>query len=179
MRAASILGLLVLLSFGGSLFGEFVWDDDPLILKNPQVRNGDLGHLVTSSFWDSGDQHDRFRAFFRPVVLLSYAVDHALWKNQPFGYHLTNLLLHFGCCLLVYRLARDEELSRYCALAGAGLFATHPVHVESVAWISGRTDLWCAFFFLASFLAQIDLRPQGNIRNYEALGRLTAIQFIL
>jgi len=150
-----ILAAIVLAVYGASLAGEFVWDDRPLIVENRLIRDpGGILTLLTSSFWQTGDRHDRFRSFFRPAVSLSYAADYAIWGLRPVGYRATNLLLHLLCCWLVYRIAISERLARGPALAGAALYAVHPVHVESVAWISGRTDLVCAAFMLASFLAQ-------------------------
>lgn len=139
-------------AYGKSLSGGFVWDDRPLIVENRLVHGFDgLGTLLTSGFWQTDDTQDRFRAFFRPLVSASYAVDHAVWGLRPFGFRLTNLILHAVCCLLVLGLAREEGASAAAALAAAALFAAHPVHVESVAWISGRTDLLCAAFALGAF----------------------------
>jgi tetratricopeptide (TPR) repeat protein len=146
------LAAAVLLSFGLSLGGGFVWDDAPLIEENRRVQDPSaLGEILTSSFWETGDRHDRFRSFFRPAVSLSYAADFRVWGLRPFGFHLTNVLLHLGCCWLVYGIARGERLARSAALGAGLVFALHPVHVESVAWISGRTDLLCAAFMLGAF----------------------------
>lgn len=146
------LGGLILLSLGVSLGGDFVWDDGPLIVENALVKNADrLDEILTRGFWESDNGHDRFRSFFRPVIGVSYLVDHMIWGLKPFGFHLTNLLLHFACCLLVLRLGLDERLDPRAAFAGAALFAVHPVHVESVAWISGRTDLIACAFALGAF----------------------------
>ena len=147
------VALAVLLSMAVSLGGEFVWDDRPLILENPLVQDaGRAGELLTRGFWESDDGHDRFRSFFRPIISLSYAIDYAIWGANPIGFHLTNLLLHFAVCLLVLRIALDERLSRLPALSAAILFAIHPVHVESVAWISGRTDLIATALALCAFI---------------------------
>jgi tetratricopeptide (TPR) repeat protein len=152
-----VLTLLVLataLALGGALSGGFVWDDGPLIVKNLLIKDpGNIPRILTSGFWETGDQHDRFRQFFRPVIVLSFMLDHAVWGLRPFGFHLTNLLLHLGCCWLVYRLGLLDGIRAWPALAGAALFAAHPVHVESVAWISGRTDVLCGLLVLASFAA--------------------------
>ncbi len=172
--ALPLLALLVLLSLGAGLAGDFVWDDAPLITENRLVQApSEIYEVLTSSFWETGDRHDRFRSFFRPVVSLTYALDYALWGKRPFGFHLTNLLLHFACCWLVYRLARQERIDPRAALAGAAIFAVHPVHVESVAWISGRTDLLCALFCLGSFL----LYRQGGERK--GITRLRSASWLL
>ncbi len=147
------LGGLVLLSLGVSLGGEFVWDDRSLIVENALVKDaGRLDEILTRGFWETDDNHDRFRAYFRPVIGVSYLIDYTIWGLKPFGFHLTNLLLHFACCLLVLRLALDERLDPRAAFAGAALFAVHPVHVESVAWISGRTDLIACALALGAFV---------------------------
>jgi tetratricopeptide (TPR) repeat protein len=149
-----LLFAVVGLTFAFSVPGEFVWDDRPLIVNNAMIRDaGSLGVLLTSGFWETGDTHDRFRSFFRPAVSASYAADFALWGLRPPGYRLTNLLLHALCCLLVFRIAVGEGLARWASWIGAALFAVHPAHVESVAWISGRTDLLCGVFVLLSFAA--------------------------
>ena len=148
-----VIALAVLASLGAALWGGFAWDDRPLIVENRLIKDpAEVGTILTSGFWQAGDRHDRFRSFFRPLVTLTYALDYAVWGLRPFGFHLTNLALHFLCALLVFRLARSEGLAQTSALAGAVLFAVHPVHVESVAWISGRTDLLCGVFVLCAFL---------------------------
>ncbi|HYV86902.1 MAG TPA: tetratricopeptide repeat protein [Patescibacteria group bacterium] len=150
-----VIGICVALALGAALANGFAWDDRPLIVENRLIRDpGSLGTLVASGFWQTGDRHDRFRSFFRPVVSLSYALDYAVWGLRPFGFHLTNLLVHFLCSLLVYVLARDATGHRLAATMAAALFAAHPAHVESVAWISGRTDLLCALFLLGAFLVE-------------------------
>ncbi len=90
--------------------------------------------------------------FFRPVAVISYAIDLALWGPWPFGFRLTNLLLHVICTWLVWRIIQNEGIGGIQALLGGALFAVHPAHVESVAWISGRTDLLCAVFMLGAWL---------------------------
>lgn len=148
----AIVLITAAVAYGPSLSGEFVWDDRPLIVENRFVHGfSGLGTLLTSSFWQTDDGNDRFRSFFRPLVSASYSLDNAVWGLRPFGFRLTNLILHGLCCLLVLRLAQREGSSVAAAAAAAALFAVHPVHVESVAWISGRTDLLCAAFALGAF----------------------------
>ena len=74
------LGALVLLSLGVSLGGEFVWDDRPLIVETGVVKDVDrLDEILTRGFSESGDNHDRFRSYFRPVIGVSYLVDYTIW----------------------------------------------------------------------------------------------------
>lgn len=157
------LCVLVLVSFGLSLAGGFVWDDRPLIVESGRIQDvARVGEIFTTGFWETGDSHDRFRSFFRPLVSASFAIDYALWGLRPFGFHLTNLLLHLGCTLLVLRLARLSGFGSGASFCGSALFAVHPVHVESVAWISGRTDLLATFFVLAAFVSYMRHRSMQS-----------------
>lgn len=79
--------------------------------------------------------------FYRPAGILSFALDHQIWGANPFGFHLTNLLLHLLCTYLVYVLARRLFSTQRFAVIAAGAFALHPIHTEALGWISGRFDL--------------------------------------
>lgn len=115
--------------------------------------------------------------FYRPVGQLSFAGDHFFWGLQPFGYHLTNLLLHLVCTLLTWRLARRLfEEPRY-ALAAAVVFALHPIHNEAVAWISGRFDLLVCVCAAASLLAYLNWKDRPT--TGWAWGGLCVAWFIL
>jgi len=96
---------------------------------------------------------------FRPLVNASYAFDRWLWDYPPFGYHLTNVILHAVTVVLLYgwtrRLLRDagaDEDARLPAFAGAALFAVHPLQSEAVAYVSGRSEIMCAVWFLGALL---------------------------
>lgn len=94
--------------------------------------------------------------YYRPLIELSFYLDNLFWGMQPSMLHLENILLHAGNCLLVYSLAvrlsdTDQQTSEpWLALLPAFWFALHPVQVEAVAWIAGRTDLLLAFFLLSA-----------------------------
>jgi len=93
--------------------------------------------------------------YYRPFLVLSYLADKLLWGDLIFGYRLTNVLLHTCNVMLVYllgaKILRATRYARASALGSAVLFAVHPIAVESVSWISGRTDLLAAAFSLAAF----------------------------
>ena len=146
-----LLGALSLAPYANSLWGDFVWDDRALILENSYIQDSRLlGEGLISDFWRSPDDPERQRFFFRPVVTLSYFLDHALWGQRPAGYHATNLLLHPSDVLLVFSCF-SVLTSRELAFVSAAIFAVHPMHTESVTWISGRTDLLASAFVLGSF----------------------------
>ncbi|MBD3370448.1 hypothetical protein GF402_08825 [Candidatus Fermentibacteria bacterium] len=108
--------------------------------------------------------------FLRPLTGLSFLLDHAVWGLRPFGYHLTNVLLHAAACvLLAVVLRRFLTWCEYLrasgtALVAAVLFAVLPAHSEAVGWISGRTDLLAAALGLAATVFLLDLvrRPSWS-----------------
>ncbi len=147
-----LLALVSVLLYLNTLTYDFVWDDRFLILENPYIQDSRLlGEGLVSDFWANYQDPRRFRNYYRPVVTLSYFVDYHLWGEDPAGYHSTNILLHMANVLLVFGIGCMVLPSRESALVAAALFAAHPVHTESVTWISGRTDLLASVFILASF----------------------------
>src|SRR5207244_2532735 len=92
-------------------------------------------------------------AHWHPFVWLSLLVDHALYGLEPWGYHLTNLLWHLGSTLLLFVGLRRLTEAFWCSLIVAGLFAVHPLNVQTVAWISERKGLISAFFFMSTLWA--------------------------
>lgn len=148
----AILFVAIVFAYGISLTYDFVWDDHYLIEQNAQVRQpGQWHRLFYTSFWEVGESRDDVnRSFYRPLVMLSYVTDHARGGVEPRTYHLTNLLWHAACSAVVYGLGVLLFGSVLPAFATAFLFAVHPVRVENVCWISGRTDVLCGFFFLSA-----------------------------
>jgi cytochrome c-type biogenesis protein CcmH/NrfG len=146
---------LAALVYLNALDNPFVYDDHATVLNNPSLPDpGNWRFVLVYSL-------------FRPVVNVSYALDYALWETRPFGYHLTNLVLHILNVLLLYRLtwltARDgtgqgrpfadvAPSTRLLAFAAAALFAVHPLMTEAVGYVSGRSEVICGTFFLAALL---------------------------
>ncbi len=166
-RPRTMLGLLLFataLVFLPALGGEFVWDDTQLIGANPYIRDlSRLGEALTHDFWHNPQSLDHGaglpRRYYRPVVTLAYALQFRAFGERPVGYHLVNLALHLSCVVLVFgwlrrRLATAHGTDRSLAvILGAAVFAVHPSRPESVAWISGSTDLWLALFALLGLRA--------------------------
>ena len=133
--------LLPLLGYG------FLSDDFPLIVANPRLQSWSLffQNLLTPffSFPTNPQLH-----YWRPATLLSYALELRLWGISPWGFHLTNILLHTANTLLLYLLLKRFRPEGPLPWTASLLFLLHPAHGENIAWISGRTDL-LAFLFLA------------------------------
>ena len=94
--------------------------------------------------------------YYRPILMLSFILESRLWHFNYPGYHLTNIILHIFNAMLVYFISltffKDKPFPRKISFAAALLFLVHPLSCESVAWISGRTDLLSAFFSLSAIL---------------------------
>lgn len=123
----------------------YVWDDDFYVTANPLLSAPDGLQRI----WFSTDSPSQYF----PLVYTSFRFEYGLWGLEPFGYHLTNILLHGVNALLLWLLLR--RLSIFGAWLAAAIFAVHPVHVESVAWITERKNVLMAFFFFLSFLAYL------------------------
>ena len=140
--SGSALALLAISVYLPALAGGFVWDDW-IFVTEPLIRRWD-GLL---SIWLSpADVTDELH--YWPIVYSTFWLEHKLWGFHAFGYHAVNLLLHGVNSVLVWRLLVRLEIPG-AWLAGA-LFAIHPVHVESVAWIIERKDLLSTLFYLST-----------------------------
>jgi tetratricopeptide (TPR) repeat protein len=145
----AIVGFVV---FANSFGGDFVYDDSRQILRNPLIQDASLyGKALTSDVWAfKGDGTIAASNYYRPTFVAWLILNFRLFGTNPFGWHFLNFLLHIGVCLLIYVLLRRFEVSSISALAISLVFAVHPVHTESVAWISGSPDLLFALAFLGS-----------------------------
>ena len=124
------------------LFGGFVWDDW-IFVTEPLVRR--LDGIV--SIWLSPSEIPRENHYW-PVTYTTFWIEHKLWGFNPVGYHAVNIALHALNSVLVWRLLRHLQVPG--AWLVAAVFAVHPVHVESVAWIIERKDLLSALFYLSA-----------------------------
>ena len=166
-RRALALGLLVIASYLPVLDAGFVWDD-VIFVEEPVVHNW-------SGLWNIwfSPSDIKKEGHYWPVVYTSFWLDHKLWGLNPLGYHVVNLLLHLVNVLLIWRLL--GLLAVPGAWIIAAVFAVHPLHVESVAWVIERKDLLSAFFYLAAVLTWIRYVRVRKAGQYAlALGLFTA-----
>lgn len=154
----SALTIVVLFFYNRILSGYFITDDYAY-----------LTHLLGNSiFYSQGEQLKQWffdyngRVFLRPVVQWIWLTDFIAWNREAAGYYLTNIILHSLNACLVYSLSRQISQSRFAALAGGFLFALHPIHADSVAWITDRVDLLCTFSALMSTVYYVLFRTSSK-----------------
>jgi protein O-mannosyl-transferase len=131
-----IVGLVA--AYALSLRGEFLWDDDNHITKNPTI----VGPMGLKEIWTTA------KSYYFPLVLTNFWAQHALWGLEPFGYRVVTLAFHIAAALLLWRVLVQLRIPG--AWIGAAWWALHPVQVESVAWICELKNTQSAVFFLAS-----------------------------
>lgn len=147
-RSATLAGIVLIatltpLCYFSALQGDFLWDDDHYVTQNDTLKTPQGLRRI----W--GDP--RATPQYYPLVFTTFWIEYRLWGLNPLGFHLTNVFLHAANAVLLWCLLR--ALSVPGAWLAAAAFALHPVHVESVAWITERKNVLSGFFFLASFLA--------------------------
>jgi len=173
-----ILFFINLIVYYNSLNNNFIWDDIVLIVSNKNldsVKNF-LKIIDKDFFYDDKEEYSNKRGYYRPVITFSYFVDNQLWGKKPFGFHLTNLIIHFLNSLLIYFIIKHLTKQFSVALLTSIFFSIHPIHIQSVSWISGRTDLISAFFCLLSFYTFILFK---NKKNNFILFIFSLISFLL
>ena len=149
------LGLLVVVSYlPAMLWGGFVWDDSILTDAKPVQDVSGLWQIWFSPSAIEGEGH------YWPLVYTTFWVEHKLWGVDPAGYHIVNVLLHLANTLLVWYLVR--RLAVPGAWVVAAVFAVHPLHVESVAWVIERKDVLSGLFYLASVLVWMRFVEQSR-----------------
>ena len=150
--AGGLLFLTTYVVFCGTLSNLFVHDDIPQVLENPYLRNVGLWtRIFTGSVWSfrGPAQHDNM---YRPLQFITYWALYRLNGPSPIVFHLFLLLFYAASVWLVFRLACKLLPNSLVAFVGALLWALHPLHVETAAWISALPDLGAAFFYLLGFL---------------------------
>lgn len=121
----------------------FIWDDKDYVTENQTLRTLDGLRRI---WFEIG----AVRQYY-PLVHTSFWIEYHLWKLTPFFYHLDNVLLHaFNAIFLWLLLRRFSVLGAWLA---AAVFTLHPVHVESVAWITERKNVLSGFFYLSALLS--------------------------
>lgn len=161
--AAAIVTLVAFGLYARTIGYGLVWDDPQLLQYiDGRYRQGGLRGLALAEY---NLQAAEPLGYYRPVVLLSLWADARLAGLFPPIFHLTNVLLHTANALLLLALLRTLGSAAPVALLAALVFAAHPAHTESVAFVAGRTDLWATFFVLIGALCWAAERAGAGSRS--------------
>src|SRR5205085_1334109 len=173
--ALMIIPAMTFLVYADTTRYQFAYDDRGQIGENPALRSWSYAaQCFTEHVWKV--QHpEENGVYYRPLFNLYLLVNYQLFHLNPAGWHLLLIIWQTLVTLLVYRLARRLLKDEATALIAALIFGVHPVHIESVAWISGVTEPMLAFFFLGSLLVYLRWRdgaaPSDNTMSEAAASR--------
>ncbi len=158
---AACLALLAVLPYLRAYgFGFILLDDESYLLENFRVRGG---LTLDGVGWAFSAFHS---ANWHPLTWISHMIDVSLFGISPGPHHVVNVLLHSVNTVLLFLLLAGMTGSLPGSAAAAALFAAHPLHVESVAWVSERKDLLCALFFLLAVIAYWRYARKGGAARY-------------
>jgi protein O-mannosyl-transferase len=153
-------------------YGYVAYDDDQYVYQNAWVKSG---LTATNVVW-------AFTSFFysnwHPLTWISYMLDYSLFGLNPGAGHMVNLAFHLGSTLLLFfALYRATRQPWRCALV-AGIFALHPLRVESVAWISERKDVLSTFFEMLTLLLYVNYAAKPDLRRYLLMAGAFALSLL-
>ncbi len=158
---------LVYLQLLGHDFISF--DDGVYVTQNPYVQTGLTGETIT---WALTTTHGNF---WHPLTWLSHMLDCELFGLNPGIHHLINLLFHMGNSILLFVVLRRMTGAIWRSAIVAALFALHPLHVESVAWVAERKDVLSTFFWMLTMWAYVRYTERPGVGRYV----LVLILFVL
>ena len=160
-------------AYSNSLSGPFIFDDLPAIVENPQIREWSRLSAVLRPERESP-------VAGRPLVNLSFAINYALDGLNPLGYHLVNIAIHLLCALVIFGVVRrtlalpglQPRFGRWAsnlAFAAALLWTLHPLNTEAVNYVTQRTELMMALFYLLTLYAGIRAWQAARARRWHAI----------
>ena len=158
--------LLAFLTSVNSLWNSFAFDDLQQVLANESIKRlSNLPAIFANSVW--AFQTDNLSvasldSYYRPLFISLFSINYWIFGTTAWGWHLVNVLIHVAVTLMVFLIIKELTGRRTLAAIAAGLFAVHPAHAESVAWISGITDPLMALFALLVFYFYLRFRKTGR-----------------
>jgi Tfp pilus assembly protein PilF len=155
------LAAITLVAFWPATDARFVdLDDDCYVTNNPHVQTGLTAEFIAWALTTTACSN------WHPLTWLSHILDYELYRLNPIGHHLTSLLLHVANVLLLFVVLRKLAGAIWPSAVVAALFAVHPLHVESVAWVSERKDVLSTLFLLLTMLAYVGYARRGGRARY-------------
>ena len=155
--AAGGIAIITFLVMKACLLNQFTnWDDPGYVVNNPVIKDLSADGIVTIF-------KSPIMGNYHPLTILTYAFDYSIKQLDPHSFHLQSLLWHILTTLLVYCFVQLLTGRMIAAAVTALLFGLHPMHVESVAWVSGRKDVVYGAFYIASCIVYLYyIRTAGN-----------------
>ena len=164
------LVIIVWTVFGQTIHHGFInYDDGIYVYQNPQVLAGLTWRGIRWAFTYLQIGH------WHPVTWFSHMLDSSVWGPRAGGHHLTNVLLHMTTTILLFLALKQMTGALWQSAAVAALFAIHPQHVESVAWIAERKDVLSGLFFVATILAYLRYAARPGLARYAIVTLLFAL----
>jgi protein O-mannosyl-transferase len=171
---AGVLALCAALPYANTLLNSFVYDDVTQITHNPYLASvHHLREILSTTVW-SYVGAEGVTNYYRPMMTLGYLVCYQLFGPVAYEFHLMNVVFDAAVVVMLFAVTRRLSGDRTLAFVAALLFALHPIHSESVAWIAAVTDIELAFFYLLTFFLFL-----GLARNEPSLGRRLVRQGLL
>ncbi|HNT34481.1 MAG TPA: O-GlcNAc transferase, partial [bacterium] len=159
LTKALLLSFLVIGFYLPALHAGYIWDDRNVI-ENPNI----VSPKGLFGLWRDPKSISAVESGYWPLTYTSFWIEYRIWGDRPFGYHLTNVVLHLANAMLVWLVLM--RLGVPWAWFAALVYALHPMRVESVAWVVERKDLLSGFFYLFSLKAYLSLSQTMRSRHY-------------
>src|SRR3989440_7875239 len=164
------LAALVWVVFGQTLTHGFVnFDDGTYVYRNPDVTQGITADGIKWAF------SHVVAANWHPLTMLSHMLDCQMYGATPAGHHFTNVLLHTVTTILLFLVLWSSTAALWQSAFVATVFAIHPLHVESVAWIAERKDVLSGVFFMLTLLAYLHYTRAPSIGRYLTVALVVAL----
>lgn len=171
-----LISLLCILVYFNALECGFTWDDYGLITQNHLISNfkSNIKDIFSQNLYYASFKQS---SFYRPLQTLTFVFDYSIWGFEPFGYHLTNILLHLVNSLLLYLLAFLLTKNKFVSFITLILYAVHPIHTEAVTYVAGRADSLVSIFILASLILFIKFLDRKSTDWFLYLASISSFIF--
>ncbi len=157
-----IITFLTFFIYVNSLNNQFLndWDDGTYITFNKDIQPGQGESLIKNAFTKFSNGH------YHPLTTISYGIEYKLFGLEAKPFHVFNLLFHISAALLVFAFIKLLVNDIFVAFITSLLFAVHPMHVETVAWISDRKDLLCTMYYVGALCTYLMYLKKGGTKFY-------------
>ncbi len=167
-RLLFLIALCAIVPYAGTLLNGFVYDDNTQVLNNPYIQNfRHLGEIFTTTVWSYVGAQG-VTNYYRPMMTTGYLICYRLFGPLAYGFHLASVFLHTTVVCVLFIVTKSLLRRRDLAFGAALIFALHPIHSESVAWVAAVTDLELTLFYLLAFYFFLRLPRSEGTRSQGA-----------